>query len=95
MVQGESTTIDPPAADAASPVSAVARRDLQRTVAAALQQLSDAERLAVVLKHIQGFTYEEISAMTAVPVGTAKSHAHRGRRKLAELLRRTGEEDAS
>ena len=89
----ESSASNAPAADAVSPFEAVAKLDLQRIVAAALQGLSEAERTAVILKHIQGFTYEEISEMTNMPVGTVKSHTYRGRRKLAELLPGLGMED--
>ena len=33
-----------------------------------------------------GFSYEEAASMTGVAVGTVKSRANRGRRRLAELL---------
>ena len=33
-----------------------------------------------------GFSYEEAAGMTGVAVGTVKSRANRGRRRLAELL---------
>ena len=90
----DSPPIGVPAGDEASPSDAVEKRDLQRTVAAALQHLDQAERTVVILKHIHGFTYEEISEMTGMPVGTAKSHAHRARRKLAELLQHVERDDA-
>ena len=86
--------LDVAAGDESAPAEALARMDLQRTVAAALQQLSDDQRMAVVLKHLQGFSYEEISEMTGMPTGTVKSHAHRGRRRLAELLGHLEMEDA-
>ena len=53
---------------------------------AGLRRLSEPERTVIVLKHIHGFQYDEISAMTGMPEGTLKSHACRGRRKLAALL---------
>ncbi len=80
--------------DDMSPPEAAAKRELQMTVAAALQSLGPAERTVVILKHIHGFSYEEISEMTGMPVGTAKSHAHRARRKLAELLQHVERDDA-
>ena len=33
-----------------------------------------------------GFSYEEAADMTGVAIGTVKSRANRGRRRLAELL---------
>ncbi len=82
---------NPPAPPGDLPDSALAQADMTR----ALQGLSEIERATVLLKHVQGFTYEQISAMTGLPVGTLKSHAHRGRRKLAERLTgaRVGEDD--
>lgn len=94
IVLDDGFAINGPTGDDVSPLEAVAKMDLQRTVAAALQHLSEAERTAVILKHIHGFTYREISEMTNMPVGTVKSHTYRGRRKLAQLLQRLEMEDA-
>jgi len=80
---------DAPAPPGDLPDSALMAADMTR----ALQGLSEIERTTVLLKHVQGFTYEEISAMTGLPVGTLKSHAHRGRRKLAGLLAGAGAGD--
>ncbi len=62
-------------------------------VARALRGLSEIERMTVLLKHVRGFTYEEIAQVTGLPVGTLKSHAHRGRRRLAERLAGSGDDD--
>ena len=53
---------------------------------AAFQQLPDEQREALILVGGSGFSYEEAAAMTGVAVGTVKSRANRGRRKLAELM---------
>lgn len=52
----------------------------------AFQQLPDEQREALILVGASGFSYEEAAQMTGVAVGTVKSRANRGRRKLAELL---------
>ena len=52
----------------------------------AFQQLPDEQREALILVGASGFSYEEAAEMTRVAVGTVKSRANRGRRKLAELL---------
>ena len=44
-------------------------------------------REAIVLRHIQGFNYDEIAEVLGVPVGTAKSNVHRGLAILKEELR--------
>lgn len=53
----------------------------------AFAQLPDEQREALILVGASGFSYEEAAAMTGVAVGTVKSRANRGRRKLAELLK--------
>ncbi len=61
-----------------------------RTVAPALRRaiaaLPDRQRTVVVLKDVLSLSYEEIAERLELPVGTVKSHAHRGRRVLAERL---------
>ncbi len=52
----------------------------------AFEQLPDEQREALILVGASGFSYEEAAGMTGVAVGTVKSRANRGRRRLAELL---------
>lgn len=56
--------------------------DLRRDLAEALSRLSAKQRLAVVLRDVFGFTYEEISRIARMPVGTAKCYVHRARARL-------------
>ncbi|MDF3605170.1 RNA polymerase sigma factor [Paracoccus sp. DMF-8] len=53
---------------------------------AAFEKLPDEQREALLLVGASGFSYEEAAEMTGVAVGTVKSRANRGRRRLAELL---------
>lgn len=57
---------------------------------ARLSGLSDAQRDAVVLRHIVGLSYNEISAATNRPLGTTKTDVSRG---LTALRRILAEED--
>ncbi len=52
----------------------------------AFDLLPDEQREALILVGASGFSYEEAATMTGVAVGTVKSRANRGRRRLAELL---------
>ena len=52
----------------------------------AFEKLPDEQREALILVGAEGFSYEDAAAMCACAVGTIKSRANRGRRKLAELL---------
>lgn len=62
--------------------TAALRLDLSR----ALAELPDDYREAVVMHDLGAVPYEEIAAITGVPVGTVKSRISRGRRQLARLL---------
>ncbi|HEY2215538.1 MAG TPA: sigma-70 family RNA polymerase sigma factor [Acidimicrobiales bacterium] len=55
-------------------------------VKAALEELPEAFRMAVLLADVEGFSYKEISDITEVPIGTVMSRIHRGRRALQKAL---------
>jgi RNA polymerase sigma factor (sigma-70 family) len=63
------------------------RRELQACVDALLEKLPPAERAALVLFHQEGRRYDEIAAVLDVPVNTVRTHLHRGRTRLARLLK--------
>lgn len=52
----------------------------------ALMKLSDDFREVVVLRDLQQLSYEEISEIADLPMGTVKSRINRGRAQLQELL---------
>ncbi len=52
----------------------------------AIQKVSPAYREMVILRDIQQLSYEEISEITGVAVGTVKSRINRGRAQLQKLL---------
>lgn len=52
----------------------------------AINVLSDAYRSVIVMRDIDGFSYEEISQFLNISVGTVKSRINRGRQRLKELL---------
>ena len=56
-----------------------------------LLELPPAQARVVVLKDAFGYSFEEIATATAMPVGTAKCYAHRGR----NAIRRRIEADAA
>jgi RNA polymerase sigma-70 factor (ECF subfamily) len=68
----------------ARPASSDERLDLERAIAL----LPPGARTALVLHDIEGYTHDEIAAMTGVAQGTAKSQLHRARRLLQEMLER-------
>jgi len=53
----------------------------------ALLKVKEVFREVVILRDIQGLSYEEISEITGLNEGTVKSRINRGRAKLQELLK--------
>lgn len=53
----------------------------------ALMRVKAVYREVVILRDIQGLSYEEISEMTGLSLGTVKSRINRGRSQLQELLK--------
>lgn len=58
----------------------------QEDVEAALGQVPEVYRGALLLRDVEEFSYEEIARMLDVPVGTVMSRIHRGRRLLRAAL---------
>ena len=52
----------------------------------AISQLPEEFREIIILKDIQEHSYEEISNITSLPLGTVKSRINRGRKKLKEII---------
>jgi RNA polymerase sigma-70 factor, ECF subfamily len=52
-----------------------------------LRGLSPEGRVALVLRDIEGLTYDEIASVTGAPLGTVKVRLFRARRDLIEMLR--------
>lgn len=57
-----------------------------------LRSLSEAQRTAVVLRHVVGLSYAEIAAATERPVGTSKTDVSRGLAALRRILAEEGSE---
>jgi RNA polymerase sigma factor (sigma-70 family) len=75
------------AAPAAAEPAAVAERGQERELwAELLAGLPRGWREAVVLRHVEGLPYAEVAEVLGRPVGTVKTHVHRGVRQLRELL---------
>jgi len=76
-----------PTARVETPADVFDRKDAADRVHRLLAQLPQDQREAVVLRDLEELTYEEISDLLKVPIGTVKSRINRGRIELARLLR--------
>jgi RNA polymerase sigma factor (sigma-70 family) len=83
------TVADPTATGTTSPEAQTEQRDDQDRLAALLAQLPERQRTSVVLRHVVGLSYAEISAVLGFPEGTAKSHVARGVQRLRRLMTTT------
>jgi RNA polymerase sigma-70 factor (ECF subfamily) len=70
----------------ATPFEQCAAHETQVKVRAALSEIPALFRSAVILRDLEGFSYEEIAEVLDVSVGTVKSRILRGRRMLKEIL---------
>jgi RNA polymerase sigma-70 factor (ECF subfamily) len=71
-------------------VDPVARRDVRDAWAALLLTLPPTQRIAVVLRHVDGLSYAEMSAALGRPEGTLKAQVHRGLAALRDALAEQG-----
>jgi RNA polymerase sigma factor (sigma-70 family) len=67
-------------------ICALQQLDAQRDIAAAMEQLSAGQQLAIKLCYEDGFTQDEAAGIMGVPLGTLKTHVLRGKKKLQLLL---------
>jgi RNA polymerase sigma-70 factor, ECF subfamily len=77
-----------PASTGSSPHRALEDRDRRSFLLRGLEALPDKLREAVVLRDLQGLSYQERADRLGLPEGTVKSRINRGREELSRLLLR-------
>jgi RNA polymerase sigma-70 factor, ECF subfamily len=70
-----------------TPETVLAGRQVAATVNAAIEALSEDLRQAIVLREIEGLSYEEIADVMNCPIGTVRSRIFRAREAIAVKLR--------
>ncbi len=60
--------------------------ELKGKISEALKLISVKNRILIVMKDIEGFSYEEISSTLDIPMGTVKSRLFRAREELKRIL---------
>ncbi len=74
------------AAEGPTPDREAELSELRADLRDGLASLPAAQAHVLVLKDALGFSFEEISASSGMPVGTAKCYAHRARTRMRDLL---------
>jgi RNA polymerase sigma-70 factor, ECF subfamily len=75
------------AVEAGSPADHLERRERRQRLDKKLKGLGRTHRTVLVLRDIEGLSYEEIARITASPVGSVKGRLHRARSEFIDVLR--------
>ncbi|MEK7240352.1 MAG: sigma-70 family RNA polymerase sigma factor [Gemmatimonadota bacterium] len=69
-----------------SALDAMEARELGSAIERAIGALRPEYRSCIMLRHVEGRSYEEIAATLDLPLGTVKTYIHRARHQLREAL---------
>jgi RNA polymerase sigma-70 factor (ECF subfamily) len=73
------------------PFATLDRRELQERLRTALDSLPDPFREVVVLRCVEGFSYQEVASIVGCPAGTVMSRLARARAQLRRAIRSANE----
>jgi RNA polymerase sigma-70 factor, ECF subfamily len=83
----EPSRVENELSDGETPEGVLATKEIAATVNAAIDALSEDLRQAIVLREIEGLSYEEIADVMNCPIGTVRSRIFRAREAIATKLR--------
>jgi RNA polymerase sigma-70 factor (ECF subfamily) len=83
----EPSRVENELSDGETPEAVLASKEIAATVNAAIDALSEDLRQAIVLREIEGLSYEEIADVMNCPIGTVRSRIFRAREAIATRLR--------
>ena len=69
-----------------SPAAYVEHKELGDQIEGAIGELRPEYRTVILLRHVEGYAYEEIAEVLDLPLGTVKTYLHRARGELREHL---------
>jgi RNA polymerase sigma-70 factor (ECF subfamily) len=69
-----------------SPLDEVEARELGSAIERAIARLRPEYRACILLRHVEGYSYEEIAETLELPLGTVKTYIHRARNELRQQL---------
>jgi RNA polymerase sigma-70 factor (ECF subfamily) len=72
-----------------NPETLFEKKMVQQLIQRGLQKLKEDQRELLVLRDLQGFSYEEMGELLGLPEGTIKSRLHRARMDMKKVLERS------
>jgi|SRR5215218_4002869 len=70
-----------------TPAERLEDRERRERLDSKVRMLQPAHRAVLVLRDLEGMSYEEIATVTETPLGSVKGRLHRARRELIQILR--------
>ena len=71
----------------ATPERLLLKDEIQATVISAIEELPEDLRLAIMLREVEGLSYEEIASVMDCPIGTVRSRIFRAREAIDKQLK--------
>jgi len=86
-VDAEQYDMDSRLKDKGTPENELLREEIRQTVYSTIEQLPEDLRTAIVLREMEGMSYEEIATTMECPIGTVRSRIFRAREAIDDKLR--------
>ena len=87
LSESEQSSVDARMKDTDTPEAAALSEEIHQTVNRAVEELPEDLRTAIILREIEGLSYEEIAAAMDCPVGTVRSRIFRAREAIDRSLK--------
>ena len=87
LSESEQSAVDARMKDVDTPEAAALSEEIHQTVNRAVEELPEDLRTAIILREIEGLSYEEIAAAMDCPVGTVRSRIFRAREAIDRSLK--------
>lgn len=84
---GTAVPFDEMAVSFDTPENELLSRQIAEAIVEAIESLPDELRTAIVLREVEGLSYDEIAKVTECPIGTVRSRIFRARETIAEQIR--------
>ena len=85
--EGEQFELESTLKEYSTPENMVLTDEIQATIVAAIDDLPDDLRTAILLREVEGLSYEEIANVMGCPVGTVRSRIFRARESVDSRLK--------